>query len=82
MHTYFDDPVEVLVLFREDKAIPYAFIWNNRKVKVKDINLVHESRDGRAKLVHFAVSDHANAYKLTFNTDTLKWRLEDVYSDA
>lgn len=82
MYTYLDDPVEVLVLFREDRPIPYAFIWKNRKVKVKAINLVHESRDGRSKIVHFAVSDDANAYKLKFNTDTMKWRLEETYSDG
>jgi len=83
MNTYqpVNDPISVLASFRGSVVKPLAFQWGGRDWNVRRVNMVHESRDGRAKLVYFSVSDDANYFKLRFNSETLAWTLEEVWSE-
>lgn len=71
-------PVEVLVAFRDERPEPMVFKWGNRYYQVKKVNLVHSERDGREKVYYFSVSDDANAYRLSFRTESLIWQLEEM----
>jgi hypothetical protein len=73
-------PVEVLVAFKNERPEPMVFKWGNRYFQVQKVNLVHAERVGREKVYYFSVSDEANAYRLSFRTESLAWRLEEVCS--
>jgi len=73
-----DQPVEVLAAFRKDRAEPMTFKWGNRYYQVKKINLVHTEREGREKVYYFSVSDDTAAFRLSFRSETLAWRLEEM----
>ncbi len=77
----YHDPISVLASFRGGEVKPVAFKWGGRDWQVKQVNLVSAARDGRAKLIYFSVSDEANAFKLQFNSETLEWALEEVWSE-
>jgi hypothetical protein len=79
--TSYNDPISVLASFREREVKPLAFTWGGRDWQVKRVNMVHEDREGRAKLVYFSVSDEANYFKLRFNSETLAWTLEEVWQE-
>lgn len=79
--TSYNDPISVLASFRGHEVKPLAFKWAGRDWQVKRVNMVHEDREGRAKLLHFSVSDDANYFKLRFNSETLAWTLEEVWHD-
>lgn len=79
--TAYHDPISVLASFREREVKPLAFKWGGRDWNVTRVNMVHENRDGRARLVYFSVSDEANYFKLCFNSETLGWTLEEVWSE-
>ena len=72
--------IEVEVDFLEKRVVPRKFFWQNRVWEIKKIGLIHPSWQGRAKIYHFSVSDGVNFFRLSFNTDTLEWRLEEVYA--
>ncbi len=78
MYSRVTEPIEVLAAFRRDCVEPMTFKWGNRYYQIKKINLVHTERQGREKMYIFSVSDEANAYRLSFSSETLKWRLEEL----
>ena len=80
LHSY-HDPISVLASFRTREVKPIAFTWGGKDWQVRRVNMVHESREGRARLVHFSVSDEANYFKLCFNSETLGWTLEEVWTE-
>lgn len=69
--------IDVLVAFRKNGVEPMTFKWNGHYYQVRKVNLVHSERRGREKVVIFSVSDEANAYRLSFSTDSLRWVLEE-----
>lgn len=78
MYKKISEPIEVMAVFKRDKVDPVLFKWNGRQYKVDHVNLVHTERLGREKFFIFSVSDNANAYRLRFSTETLKWQLEEM----
>lgn len=71
------EPVEVLVAFKNDRPEPMMFKWGKQYYHVRKVNLVHAERVGREKIYFFSVSDEANAYRLSFSTESLRWQLEE-----
>jgi hypothetical protein len=80
MYQSINEPIEVVVIFNGKKVEPVFFKWGNRQYRVNKINLVHSERQGRDKHYIFSVSDEANAFRLRFSTETLKWTLEETAS--
>lgn len=78
MYEKVSEPVEVLVAFRGERVEPMMFKWGARHFQVRKVNLVHTERRGREKITYFSVSDAANAYRLSFSSETLKWQLEEM----
>ncbi|GMU25158.1 MAG: hypothetical protein AMXMBFR16_00630 [Candidatus Uhrbacteria bacterium] len=73
-----NQPVEVLAAFRNDRTEPMTFKWGKKYYQIRKVNLVHSEHNGREKVYYFSVSDDANAYRLSFRTESLKWMLEEI----
>jgi hypothetical protein len=82
MFTDVNEVVEVAVVFRKNKAVPVVLKWNGRSYKIENINLIHQEYEGETLVHCFSVSDNANSFKLSFNTKSLQWVLEQVYSEG
>ncbi|MBU1032422.1 MAG: hypothetical protein ABII13_05485 [Patescibacteria group bacterium] len=78
MYEKMSEPIEVLAAFKKDRTEPMVFKWGNRHYRIKKVNLVHTERRGREKIYIFSVSDEANAYRLSFSTESMKWQLEEM----
>ncbi|MBU1349114.1 hypothetical protein KJ781_03535 [Patescibacteria group bacterium] len=78
MYSSISEPIEVLAAFRKGRTEPMTFKWGNRYYQVKKVNMVHTERRGCEKSVIFSVSDDANAYRLSFSTESLTWRLDEM----
>jgi len=76
-----NESIEVVVVFRRDKAFPFKFWWQGREIEIKKVNLSYSSWEGRVKVYYFAVSDNANYFKLMFNSDSLNWTLLEVNTE-
>ena len=80
MHEYVNDPIDVSVDFAGRKVRPNKVRWGTRDYMISKINLVHGAREGAKRIFYFSVSDAANFMKLRLDTETLEWRLVEVYS--
>lgn len=77
-----DEIVDVVVVFKKNLVWPKLLKWNGRVYHIKNINMRHQTNDGSALIHYFSVSDDLNFFKLAFNTKSLQWRLEQVYSEG
>ena len=75
------DPIEIITIFTNKGPRPYTFKWANKRFKVEKINLVFEKKLGNDKLVYFSVTAESNYFKLCFNTNELRWYVEEVYHE-
>lgn len=76
-----DEKIDVLVDFSKNKVRPLYFRWGNKRYWVKQINLIHISKEMGRKFYHFSVSDSVNYFKLIFDAEDMVWRLSEVYSE-
>ena len=73
------EDISVVASFgRPYKVQPVRFRWNGRLLEVREVTYKWTTMEGRAVVHHFAVSDGDNAYELSFNSQTLLWRVEGV----
>ncbi len=82
MHQFLNDPIDVLVEFNNRRVKPRRVRWDNRVYDTINLNLVHSAREGDKKIFYFSVSDTANFMKLRLDTETLQWRLVELYTDG
>ncbi len=75
------DEIEVITIFAKNGPKPYALKWGGKKYIVEKINLRYEKRAGDGKLVYFSVTSQDNYFKLVFDTNNLKWYLEEAYHE-
>jgi hypothetical protein len=75
------DPVEVLAIFSTSGARPFSFKWSGRKFIVEKINLTYSQSSGNGRLVYFSVTAEGNYFKLAFETNEMKWFIEEVVSE-
>jgi hypothetical protein len=82
MYQTVDEQVEAAVIYRQGNVEPIAFRWGNRKYNVSAVNLIHTRYEGAVKFYFFSVSaDNGGEYQLKYNTDTLRWTLEQIYME-
>ncbi|MCA9308555.1 MAG: hypothetical protein R3B92_03515 [Patescibacteria group bacterium] len=77
-----NDQIEVLMDFTYGYPTPIYFTWKNKNINIENLDFYHTSYEGDALYHHFAVSTKTESYKLTFNSKTLVWRLNEVYTDG
>ena len=74
------DQIEVIATFGKDGIFPRIIKWGQNSYKINSVNLIHAIKDGAIRIYFFSVSDVVNSLKLGFNTESLKWWVEDSYS--
>lgn len=86
MYTKVDEPIEVVARFREASASrriePLAFRWQGRTIAELQLSMMHRLTEGRATLFVCAVSDGSTSYELSFNNETLEWRLRQLWVEG
>lgn len=71
--------IRVGVIFGPGPIIrPVWFDWGRRKYEVREVTYTWQERQGEATVLHFAVSDGANLFELTWNSASRVWALAAV----
>lgn len=81
MHEILNDPIDVTVDFVGNRVRPRRVRWGKHVYPMKKVNLVHGAREGKKQIFYFSVSDSANFMKLRFDTETMEWRLVEIYTE-
>lgn len=78
MGTPIDEPITVGAVFNAGTVTPAWFVWQGRRYQVRAVTMRWQTAAGRTVILHLGVTDHANLFELTFNQETLAWRLAAV----
>ena len=57
---------------------PRSIVWKNRLYPVKKIGFHHTFRKGRTLFHVFSVSTPTLFFRLVLDTDTLRWKVEEI----
>jgi hypothetical protein len=57
---------------------PVRFYWSKRFFEVKEITCVWKTKEGQNDIYHFSLTDGQALYELTFDTDSMIWKLENL----
>jgi hypothetical protein len=82
MYTDIDEPVKVEIFFAGSRVIPRWFIWNGKKIEVREVTQSWEEGDGGGKTYHFAVYDGQSVFSLSFNPQKLRWTLAGISDET
>lgn len=74
-----NETIKVTSSFFLDNVIPEKFEWNGKQYVVKNYKLIHKARKGSGKMFFFDVQDEKDLFKLSFDTKSLEWELNEVY---
>ncbi len=73
------EPVEVLVQFGGGKARLVRFLWKNQVIKVEKVTGCWRRKEGASETILWSgVSQDGDYFEVSFNTQSLVWRLEEV----
>lgn len=81
MHEILNDPIDVRVDFVGNRVRPREVRWGKHSYPMRSVNLVHGAREGNRRIFYFSVSDETNFMKLRFDTESMEWRLVEIYTD-
>jgi hypothetical protein len=70
--------VDLVSSHQTHTAHPWCMVWRGRRYVIKTVGLHHTVREGRTLLHVFTVSDGTSSFRLTFNTESLQWRLLEM----
>lgn len=74
------EPVDIIATFNQKGLLPRVMKWGQKQYKIASVNLVHTIKDGAVRIYFFSVSDGVNSWKLGFNTENLRWWVEDHFA--
>jgi hypothetical protein len=79
---YVGETIHVIASFGLPYRVrPVRFRWTGRLFEVKDITYSWVTEEGASKIYHFSVWDGKTLYELTFDADSLLWRLENLEAE-
>jgi len=75
------EPVSVSLVYdnKTGKSIPRSIVWNNRIYRVTKLGLHHTYKKGNTLYHVFSLTANTLFMRLTLDTKTLGWKLEEVY---
>jgi hypothetical protein len=82
MHQTIHEAVKVAGIFSLSQFKPIWFKWQNRVLKVDQITLVSDYKQGLVKSKLYSVIAEGNLYRLDFNLITHDWILKSVWIDG
>jgi hypothetical protein len=75
-----NEKVAVLTIYKPGTGplTPYKLRWQGRVYRITKIGFHHTVREGRTLFHVLAVASQTLAFRLSLNTETLQWLLEEV----
>lgn len=73
-------PVSVSLYFDHKKGLAYPtyLLWEGKPYKITKVGLQHKYNEGSTLFHIFSVVGEDLFFRLTLNTTTLHWRLEEI----
>jgi len=81
MHQIIHETITVAGIFQQASFKPVWFIWKQRRLKINDITLISDIKEGSVKKTVYSVQAQDNIYRLDYYFLTQDWFLESIWID-
>ena len=81
MNQTINEPIKVAGVFYHSVFKPVWFEWNNQQLKINEITLISDYKQGLIKCKIYSVLANGNLYRLLFNLISQKWVVQSVWID-
>ncbi len=76
------EQVSVIAAFGGSPRLrPLKFKWSGRQVNIREVTYEWTTLEGKSRLLHFSVTDGNTLYELSFDSNSVIWRLEGVETE-
>ncbi len=69
--------IKACAVFEAGSVKPAWFEWDKKKIIVKETTFFWKTKEGDAVVMHFSVTDGATYFELSFDQQSLEWKLEN-----
>jgi hypothetical protein len=81
MYQTIHEPIAVVGVYDHHTFTPKKFKWQHRYLKIDQITLTSNIKDGGVRKRFYSVVCGANVYRIEFNREDETWLLEEVWCD-
>lgn len=78
--TAINESIDVIAKFSKGNIIPLVFKYESRTLKIDSVDLKYDFHRDSVKFSIFSVSSGANSYKISYNSRTYQWTLEEIFT--
>jgi transcription elongation factor len=71
--------IKVLAIFKNGTIFPYVIELHKKPRKIEKVNLSYQEREGSSINYYFAVESQGLVAKISFNNQSMIWRLEEIW---
>jgi len=75
MSVEIDEFINVGAVFSRGAMKPVWFSRRGRQVRISEIAFTWKTREGSVGVLHFSVTDGQGLYELSYNKETMGWKL-------
>ncbi len=79
MYQAINEQIDVIGIYRKHQFLPKKFRWQQRVLKIDEVTLVNDVKDGQIDKRFYSVVAADNVYRLEFNRTTEEWKLVQVW---
>ena len=80
MYQEMDEPIEVVVLFQNNKIKPSRFRWKDRVYRISEVTGDWKTDVGAYRIRHFAVVDSSsNFFQLSYDERKTSWVISKIW---
>ncbi|NCN87427.1 MAG: hypothetical protein GW941_00875 [Candidatus Pacebacteria bacterium] len=81
MYQKISETIKVTGVYKNHTFKPFKFLWHDRSLKIDQITLISDVKDGMIKKRFYSVIVGREVYRLLFNRETETWILDELWLD-
>lgn len=66
-------------LYKNGKFVPYKFKWQAKELKIDQVTLTSNVKDGAIKKRFYSVVCGKEVYRILFDRESEQWSLEEIW---
>lgn len=79
MYQTIGEEIAVAGSYKNHHFKPFKFLWKNKELKIDQVTLVSDIKDGGVKKRWYSVVVGKEVYRLLFDREVEKWTLEELW---
>lgn len=62
-------------------SIPTRIVWRGKEYHISKLGYHHTVKQGRTLIHIFSVANESTSFRLSLNSETLEWRLQEIFTE-